>query len=305
VQRQPSYPIKLLPYKRLTLEARGGLERLRASWRRRVSGTPVPGEPRGPAARGWCKTTPGRDPGIPISGSRTPPGPRDGVPPPQGAPPGGCPGDRGPGLARALGSQVPGGPLRGPGRPREGGFTSTPRAGAPRYPGSPGSPGSLFSRPGGEISKIGPFGPPPQKPLPGEPRGPGARGWCKTPAGGGRKTPILGKNAQKWPKRGKYPLFRPFSGFEGGSGSPGTPFWGEKGPQDPKKGFLGVPKPGPGRGFTSTPRAGAPRFPGAGVASAVQAPRTRRRGAGEEPPGGGPQAKRRRQAVPGAPPSIQ
>jgi len=60
-----------------------------------------------------------------------------------------------------------------PGVPREGGFTSTPRAGAPRFPAGSGAPGAP-----GEVRQAPP-GPGAQKPLPGvpgEPRGPGARG---------------------------------------------------------------------------------------------------------------------------------
>jgi len=78
-------------------------------------------------------------PGDPLDGgSGDPAGSRDsGISDPslrQGAPPGGGPG-------RALRDPGPGSPV--PGGRREGGFTSTPRAGAPRFPaGIPGTPWS-------------------------------------------------------------------------------------------------------------------------------------------------------------------
>jgi len=84
-------------------------------------------------------------PGTRILGSR--------APPPQRAPEG-----------------SPGGPGQGPGdprTPREGGFTSTPRAGAPRFPGAVPGPGGPR-----EVRKGPPGGPWPPDPLPGVPETP-------------------------------------------------------------------------------------------------------------------------------------
>jgi len=96
----------------------------------------VPGEPRGPGARGWCKTPLAGPAGTGIPGSGEPPGHQDPVRGPRDLP------------------EAPPGPSRGPGSPlrasRSEGFTSTPRAGAPRFPGVPlpGSRDTLLRRRG-------------------------------------------------------------------------------------------------------------------------------------------------------------
>jgi len=128
------------------------------------------------------------------------------------------PGSRGPG-SRAQGPPPPlrGGVPRSPGSrtgsggPREWGFTSTPRAGAPRFPGSPGSPGSpRGSRRALGTSRGGPGDQTPRQgvpePLPGN-RGAPARGVdVKPPPEGSwepRFLPPFEKNGQN----------RPFSRF--------------------------------------------------------------------------------------------
>jgi len=184
MNRTPSL-LSLIHY--LTLEARGGQEWLHATWRRDWD----PGEPRGPAARGWCKTTPARGPGglsgaserVPgaprcpgawparsrIWGPRTP-GSRRGSPAPGGGVPGsrpGVPGSR-PAPARGVLHQpLAPGPRGIPGRSRGPGVPEGP-------PGPPGRPGSHPARTGV------------QKPLPGN-RGAPARGVdVKPPPGASR-----------------------------------------------------------------------------------------------------------------------
>jgi len=105
-----------------------------------------PGEVSGPVRRGLGTPVPG----SPDLGSRIP-GPQ-GFPRPRGGAPGapGAPGPRG--------------------RPREGGFTSTPRAGAPRFPGA--VPGTWVP----EGSRRGPGGP-------------SRRAQIQPPPGGARETP--------------------------------------------------------------------------------------------------------------------
>jgi len=152
---------------------------------------------------------------------------------------------------------------------REGGFTSTPRGGPPVasrdpekgvFPGFPGegpkrpflglfAPKSRFC---GILALRAPPGPPGR---PGVPRGPGARGWCKTPL-----APRSGTRSR-------------------GSPGPPGPRSGLRGSPGPRRALPGplrgpwTPSRGPGaRGFTSTPRAGAPRFPGA-VREAPPGPR--------------------------------
>jgi len=104
--------------------------------------------------RGFTSTPPGPSPGA-----REPWEPQRGVPETSRIPdPGiGVPGLRQEGLPLGEGSpggvpEVPGPGPRGPGHPGEGGFTSTPRAGPPRFPegglasqGRPG-PGELPNR---------------------------------------------------------------------------------------------------------------------------------------------------------------
>jgi len=92
------------------------------------------------------------------------------------------------------GFSLKGGQNPGPRGSPGGGFTSTPRAGAPRFPGEgsgPPAPAGVGERPPGRLRR--PRVPwDPSDPL-REPRGPGARGWCKTPlardAGTGSRTP--------------------------------------------------------------------------------------------------------------------
>jgi len=268
-----------------TLKARGGQEWLHATWGRTWS--PGPAEPRGPAARGWCKTTSPPGAGEPFSGS----GPRSGDPA----------GSRGPGPRRSPGPEVrdPGGvPLVAPGaweaqfpdlgipripdpgsgvsgRRANRGFTSTPRGGPPRFPGggapdpgvAPGPRGSRRPPPSrGEGSQIPLFRDPRTTPPP---RGVDVK---ETPAGSQiPKRGSPGPGSSKQPKspflteipfdlrflkskriQSKMPKMRVITHFWG--------FWL----------FFGVfgPLRGPGRlregCFTSTSRAGAPRFP-AGV----------------------------------------
>jgi len=144
-----------------------------AAWR---PGSRARREPRGPAARGWCKTPYAGGPGRP-------PRPPEGLP---GPCPGGSWGPGAPGVPGSPGSGVPdprpggrgslpGGPLdpgrsrTGSGDPGEGGFTSTPRAGAPRFPGAVPGPGA----PGG-----------PEKGL--------REAWNPAPPGRGPETPPRG-----------------------------------------------------------------------------------------------------------------
>jgi len=132
-------------------------------------------EPRGPAARGWCKTPSGR--GLPGAweaqdGPRTlsgRPGPGSRIPET------GVPETLGPGVPRPQGwggpfpdPGVPEGPGPRPGVPALGGFTSTPRAGAPRFPvggtRGPGVPEVRKGPPGGPWATPAPGGlqtPPP------------------------------------------------------------------------------------------------------------------------------------------------
>jgi len=179
-----------------TLKGRGGLEGLRSV----ASRVPDPGEPRGPAARGWCKTplagrapgargAPGALPdpgtGIPDPGSGDLPGPgsRRGLP----ALPRGSPGSR----FRAPGPRPP---RRSPAR---GGFYINPSRRGPAVPGggtpgpgspggSPGPPREAKSRPGREDRK---------SPL------------FRTP--GNRGAPARGVDVKPSPGAG---IFRPFSG---------------------------------------------------------------------------------------------
>jgi len=124
--------------------------------------TPGPGTPRrvprGPGARGWCKTPLARAPGP---GSPGPPGSGTGSPVPGGlplplegasGPRPGVPGSWDPGILvpRALGG--PSGPgreprPRGPGGRDRGCFTSTPRGEAPRWP-EPPDPSRIRGSPG-------------------------------------------------------------------------------------------------------------------------------------------------------------
>jgi len=148
-----------------------------------------------------------------------------------------------------------------------GGFTSTPRAGAPRFPGAgkkgdftpPGRGGSFW--PPGGLGTPGTPGDPRRKP-----RGPGARGWCKTPLAGG-----AGRPGQPPPGPGD-PFGAPLAP---GAGDPRSSRprsrdlvsrpWPARGLPDPLPGLPGAPRPSREGGFTSTPRGGAPRFPGAGI----------------------------------------
>jgi len=128
-------------------------------------------------------------------------------------------------------------PLRGLRRAPEGsGEPPGPREGVPGWPGVPGTPGT-------------------------GPRRPREGGFTSTPLRDPEKVPKkakFGQNGQKWPKSPKmafFPVFGVFWAFPAPWGLPGA---------------LAL------RGFTSTPRAGPPRFrgvPGGGwPASAAQAP---------------------------------
>jgi len=227
-----------------------------------------PREPRGPGARGWCKTpAPGPPGGVP----RGLPGPPEGS------------------RTRSGGPGGPQRPKRGSGRPRTpvpgGGFTSTPRAGAPRYPGrGPGRPGRALRGPkvppgprgpkkGQKSPFLAPPGDTPQNPLLGY-RGAPARGVdVKPPLAGlekGLEMPkkgIFGQKGQFWPFWGKNPDFGVFGVFWAPWGTPGTRLR---------------------RGFYINPSRRGPAVPGAGSGdSAVQARGTlRRRGRGSPPEGG-------------------
>jgi len=142
--------------------------------------------------RGFTSTPPrpspgggGAPPGLREPGDRGPRGPgRSGDLRGPGIP------GQGPGSPSRPGGEAPGGPGTGSGRPRVRGFTSTPRAGPPRFPGGvPGSP----------VSRRGPAGlrrPPGRswdRPLPGE--GPpgyrGAPAGVGAPEGGSEGSPLL------------------------------------------------------------------------------------------------------------------
>jgi len=112
--------------------------------RRGLPGTPGPGDPRrvprGPAARGWCKTTPRGgvwEPRGPVSGPLSPGEPPGGVPGTLSGIPGtGVPGpSRGPGVSRRPRRALP-----GPGRPRRGLFYINPSRRGPAVPRGPGTP---------------------------------------------------------------------------------------------------------------------------------------------------------------------
>jgi len=228
----------------------------------RDPGRGLPGN-RGAPARGVDVKPPLRDPGTgpgdPLEGLRRAlrrvSGPREGSWPARGL---GGPGTPGPG-----------------GRPR--GVLHQPLAPGPRgTPGRPGGP-SGAREPKipdfGDFPRKGPFLGPPGGPRPRIPktpkkglRGPGARGWCKTPPRGRRKVPKSGQNGhfrEKVPKSGilaKNAKNRDFWGILAPPGLPGTP---------------------PGRGFYINPSRRGPAVPGAGVwgPSAAQAPGEPRIGA--------------------------
>jgi len=175
--------------------------------------------------------------------------------------------------------------------PARRGFTSTPRAGAPRYrkrgfcgvwPGGPEK--GLFwpflgpLGPGGDFSpREGPWASPK---TPGGYRGAPPRGVdVKPPLGTGSRDPPGGPGTPPGPRG-------PGTGAPGPSGTPS---------QAPE----GASRGSPGGGFTSTPRAGAPRFPGDPRPGVPGSTPPREEGPGEEPPplicrGGG--ARRRGRA---------
>jgi len=103
-------------------------------------------------------------------------------------------------------------------------------------------------------------------PVPGRPRrvprGPAARGWCKTPLAGSAAGPRGPRGAP--PARGRGTPSRDSGGP--GIRDPGDPvprtLWGPGGLREALLGPWAAPGRPDGRGFTSTPRAGAPRFPG-------------------------------------------
>jgi len=150
--------------------------------------------------------------------------------------------------------------------PAGGGFTSTPRAGAPRFPGGSGrgvwSPAWAGESPGASREVL--FG------LPGDP-GPGRP--LRTPAGN-RGAPARGVDVKPPPGTPgsgiRTPVPGPCPGSPGGGGSPdpvrevsGSRIPGS-GPGSPKRASQAPGAPGgpPAGGcFTSTPRGGAPRFP--------------------------------------------
>jgi len=145
------------------------------------------------------------------------------------------------------------------------GFTSTPRAGAPRFPGLEKGP---ISPPGGEGLPGPPGGVPDgvsRDPVPaarpGEPRGPGARGWCKTPLA----TPSgAGPGGLGGPREPGGPSPRGRPGASPGSRIPGS------GPGDRSRtrgpgGALREPSRGPGApwrgGFYINPSRRGPAVP--------------------------------------------
>jgi len=117
-------------------------------------------------------------------------------------------GSRDPGIRRSQGTPSPGGAPSGvpepgpgvPGSPGGRGFTSTPRAGAPRFPGrGPGDlvPGGVPGSPG-----RGPGGPWADHPRPGEPRGPALQSAGGAPIGAGG-LPLGSRARELWRPRGR------------------------------------------------------------------------------------------------------
>jgi len=174
------------------------------------SGGVPPAGPRGPAARGWCKTTPLEGAGSPLRpregvrrGPRDPripgsPDPEDWGPQTSGPRPRGRPLGRGPGVP---------GSRRGPRASPARGVLHQPLAPGPRGTGRESrGPGSR--RGSRRVPPGGPFPPRagnPSFPTPGKPRGAGARGWCKTPLGRSPESEILegfGDFGHFWPNPG-------------------------------------------------------------------------------------------------------
>jgi len=152
-------------------------------------------------------------------------------------------------------------------------FTSTPRGGAPRFPGRVPREG-LVSRPPPGPGLAAQAGEPREVPGTGL-RDPGNRGApargvdVKPPRGPGSGTPIgaPGDPAAAASPPGRGPL--PGSGDQApsGPGGLGTPGSGRPRSRDLRSGDPEKGSPAPGGGarrgcFTSTSRAGAPRFPG-------------------------------------------
>jgi len=170
-------------------------------------------------------------------------------------------------------------------------FTSTPRGGAPRYPG--GKRGVGPRQAGREVSGTpegDPWTPGSGAPDPGVPRGPGARGWCKTPLAprSGPRSPGPGNPGDPqiaiWACPG--PWLRPrglggalripgtWSGRPPGTGSREIPPGPRRRSPEP---LLGSPAPGGGV-VLHQPLAAGPRGPpGSRDARAVQARSTERR----------------------------
>jgi len=246
-----------------------------------------------------------RDPGRGSPGYRGAPARGVDVKPPLREPGTGLPGPlRGPGgvqkgLRTLSGSPGwPGGPGRAPGPvpdPAPRGVLHQPLAPGPRGTGrgSPGSPGvpdpsgvpkpqicPFLGKIGQKPPKWGFPGEDPKKPFLGY-RGAPARGVdVKPPLAGPEKgvrmakKAIFGEKGQFWPFWPKKPDFGHFGGF-----------------RPPR----GLPRPPPSEGFTSTPRVGAPRFPGGGVGS------QRRPGAGRSPKGARGSPPGRSREDPGCP----
>jgi len=114
-------------------------------------------------------------------------------------------------------------------------------------------PKSLFL---GILGLPGPQGPPDPPGTPRVPRGPGARGWCKTPLAGPAEPgpPVPGDLLEPQD---------PWTGSRDPSGASRSPSQGAGTP----------PRGSRSEGFTSTPRAGAPRFPG-GAAPGLPEPQS-------------------------------
>jgi len=229
-----------------------------------VSSPPGRRQPGNPGSRDPVPGTPARYRGAPARGVDVKP----------------SPGDPGTGVPAPL--EGPGGASGRLPRPREGSWPARGPRGAPGpvpdrpargvlhqplAPGPRGSPGRSQGPPGpgrAKTPKIGDFGQKaPKSPflggLPAEPRKRpflGLRGATGGPPRGVDVKPPRGR-VRKVPKPGKSPDF--------GEKGPKSPFW----PKNPIFGVLGrfrapwgLPRPPPLRGFTSTPRGGAPRFPG-------------------------------------------
>jgi len=154
----------------------------------------------------------------------------------------------------------------GPRRPGEGGFTSTPRAGAPRFPAGGlervWRPGAGFPVPGDSPGAL------PGPRIPGSPagnRGAPARGVDVKPPSRGRPRGSPGPRDPGTPGQGPPPGAGPREAWDPripGSPDPGTPVPGTSG--TPSRGPRGLPAPSRGV-VLHQPLAAGPRGPAGGT----------------------------------------